>query len=379
MRLTNQFVDTVKEPGRYVDSGHVGLMLAVRSKTSKSWVQQIHVGGKRKCFGLGSVKHLSLKEARALALRNQQAARSGSLSLTPNLPTFREAAEKVITLNENDWKSHKTKQNWENVFKKYVYPAIGDKAINKPITADIMDILQPLWSGKKDTARKIRQRTSQVFRWAIAHEYRNDDPAGPALLAAMPRLKAKRKRKHQPALPYAKVQDIVRTVRDSDAYQITKLCFEFVVLTAVRSGEARGATWDEIDLQDKTWLIPETRTKTGIEYRIPLSTQAVKILKKAKGFSLDDTVFPSPRGKHLSDNTLSKLLRDHGYKGKQTVHGFRSCFRDWAADKTNAPREIAEFCLAHIVGEGAELAYRRTDYFKKRRTLMQQWANYLDK
>ena len=265
----------------------------------------------------------------------------------------------------------------QNVFEKYVYPAIGDLPINKPITADIMDILQPMWASKKDTVRKIRQRTSQVFRWAIAHEYKTDDPAGPALLAAMPKLKAKLKRKHQPALPYDQVQDTLQIVRDSDAYMITKLAFEFTVLTACRSGEVRGARWSEIDLKSKVWAIPEGRTKTGFEYRIPLSKQALKILRKAKQYAVDDLVFPSSRGKELSDNTLSKLLRENGLKGKQTVHGFRSCFRDWAAEKTEAPREIAEFCLAHIVGEGAELAYRRTDYFKKRKVLMQQWADYL--
>ena len=376
MRLTKRFVETIEKPGRYVDEGRLGLMLAVRSKTSKSWVQQLQVNNKRKCFGLGSVKHLSLKEARALAFKNQLAARGG-IGLAAGVPTFREAATKVIELNENDWKNPKTKQNWKNVFEKYVFPAIGDRRIDKPIAADIMDILTPLWATKKDTARKIRQRTSQVFRWAIAHQYRTDDPAALALLAAMPKLKAKHKVQHQPALPYDQTGKTVQVVRNSNAYAITKLALEFTVLTACRSGEVRGARWSEIDLKSKVWTIPESRTKTGFEYRIPLSIQSIKILKQAKKYAIDDLVFPSSRGKELSDNTLSKLLRENGFEGKQTVHGFRSCFRDWAAEKTNVPREIVEFCLAHIVGEGAELAYRRTDYFEKRRVLMQEWADYI--
>ena len=377
MRLTKRFVETIEKPGRYVDEGRLGLMLAVRSKTSKSWVQQLQVNNKRKCFGLGSVKHLSLKEARALAFKNQLAAR-GVIGLAAGVHTFREAATKVIELNENDWKNPKTKQNWKNVFEKYVFPAIGDRRIDKPIAANIMDILLPLWATKKDTARKIRQRTSQVFRWAIAHQYRTDDPAGLALLAAMPKLKAKRKVQHHLCLPYDQTGKTVQAVRDSEAYTITKLALEFTVLTASRSGEVRGARWSEIDFDGAVWTIPESRTKTGIEYRIPLSKQCIKILKQAEKYRVCDLVFPSPRGKHLSDNTLSKLLRENGFAGKQTVHGFRSCFRDWAAEETKAPREIVEFCLAHIVGEGSELAYRRTDYFEKRRELMEQWTEYLD-
>ncbi len=380
MRLTKHFVETVEKPGRYVDDGRVGLILAVRSKTSKSWVQQLQVNNKRKAFGLGSVKHLGLKEARALAFKNQQEARANNgAGLNTGIPTFRDAALKVIKLNENDWKSPKTKQSWINVFEKYVFPVIGDAPISKPIAGDIMDIVQPIWSTKKDTVRKIRQRTSQVFRWAIAHQYRPDDPAGPALLSAMPKLKAKRKQKHQPALPHNKVKSIVKKIKKSKAYSVTKLAFEFTVLTACRSGEVRGARWSEIDLAAKTWTIPAKRMKMEIAHKIPLSKQAIEILKQARELAINELVFPSLRGKELSDSTLSKLLRDNGYRGKQVPHGFRSCFRDWAAEKTDAPpREIAEFCLAHIVGEGAELAYRRTDYFEKRRVLMQDWANYIN-
>ena len=377
MRITAQFARNCTKAGRYSDSSRTGLFLLVGKQGSKSWGQRLRVNGVRKDIGLGSFKHLSLKDAREKAFENQQAVKNGNgLVRKTGVPTFREAAAKVIAMNEGDWRSPKTKQNWENVFRQYVFPSIGDMPIDKPITGDIMSILEPL-SAKKDTVRKIRQRTSQVFQWAIGHEYRADDPAGPALLAAMPKLKAKRKRKHNPALPYDQVQGVLDAVRDSDSYVITKLCFEFVVVTAVRSGEARGARWSEIDLDAKTWTIPESRTKTGMTYRIPLSDQAIKILKQAKEYSATDLVFRSPRGKALSDNTLSKVLRELGYQGQQTVHGFRSCFRDWAAEKTDAPGEIVEFCLAHIVGKGAELAYRRTDYFEKRRVLMQEWADYL--
>lgn len=378
-RLNKTFLDKIKDPGRYTFPDQNGLALLVKVGGTKAWTQRLRVNGKRKEYGLGSYKDITPEEAKTKAAKNRQSVKDGKpLGYTKDM-TFREAAEKTIALHESGWKSAKTKQNWQSVFEEYVHPHIGDVPVSTVTAGQIMEFLKPLWSKRRDHARKIRQRTSAVFEWAIAHEYRTENPAGAALLRAMPKMRSKRKTVvHHPTLPYAKTADVLDKVRACTAYPITKLALEFTVLTACRSGEVRGARWSEIDLENEVWTIPAARMKMGIDHQVPLSGRCIKILNEAQNLSTgSDLVFPSIRAKMLSDNTLSKLLRDNGFQGTQTVHGFRSSFRDWAAERSSAPREIAEYCLAHIVGEGAELAYRRTDYFEKRRALMQQWGEYL--
>ena len=202
--------------------------------------------------------------------------------------------------------------------------------------------------------------------------YRDDDPAGSTIAAALP--KGGVNRRHRRALPFAEVADALATIKKSDAYDVTKLAIEFLTLTAARSAEVRDATWDEINLEGSIWTIPASRMKTHREHRVPLSRQAATLLAPAREFERESVlVFPSVRGKVLSDNTLS--IRGQRIDG--TPHGMRSAFRDWAAERSDAPREISEMCLAHVEGSAAELAYRRTDYFELRRELMQQWADYL--
>ncbi|MYB89199.1 MAG: tyrosine-type recombinase/integrase [Proteobacteria bacterium] len=373
MRLTIHYVKTVSTPGRYTDDGNTGLSLLVKKSGSKSWTQRLRINGQRKDIGLGSVKDITLEKARSIAAMNKQSVLDGRTLGHTNDITFKDAAEKVID-NHTGWKNPKTRQNWQNVFEQYVYPAIGDVPVAKVNTGQVMDILLPLWNDKQCTAKKVRQRTSKVFRWAIAHGHRLDDPAGEALRAAMPAIT--KKVKHFKAQPHGQIAKTVEAIRTCTAYPITKLALEFTVLTACRSGEVRGARWSEIDLDNRVWTIPAARMKMGIDHQVPLPDRCMAILKEAQHLGAGcDLVFPSIRAKVLSDNTLSKLLRDN--KIATTVHGFRSSFRDWAAECSSAPREIAEYCLAHIVGEGAELAYRRTDYFEKRRALMQQWGDYL--
>ena len=212
------------------------------------------------------------------------------------------------------------------------------------------------------------------MKWAVAKGYRDDNPAGDAIGAALP--KPTQQVVHQKALPFAEVGAALAAIRETGAWPATKLAFEFLTLTATRSGEVRQATWSEIALENRVWEIPAARTKTGKVHRVPLSNQAMDLLEQAReSTGGEGLVFPAQRGRPLTDGTISKLVRENGIGC--VPHGMRSSFRDWGAECSDAPREIAEFALGHVEGSAAELAYRRTDYFERRRELMQAWADYL--
>ena len=253
-------------------------------------------------------------------------------------------------------------------------PKIGDKRVDRISTADVMEVLLPIWSTKRETASRVRQRVGAVMKWAVAQGYREDNPAGDAISAALPKNSARRQ--HQRALPHSQVAEAVQRVRASKAHRATALAFEFLVLTACRSGEVRGARWDEVDDVAATWTVPPARMKAKLEHRVPLSNRAVSVLREARETSdKSGLVFPSPTGRVLSDSTLSKLLRELGVGA--VPHGFRSSFRDWAAERTDAPREVCELALAHVNSDRVEAAYRRSDLFERRRQLMQHWSDYL--
>ena len=239
-----------------------------------------------------------------------------------------------------------------------------------------MSVLLPIWNSRPETAWRLRQRVSTVLRWAVAQGYRADNPAGDAIGAALPRHNGKGKRHHR-ALPHGEVAAAIEAVRSSNAGRSAKLAFEYLVLTAGRSSEVRLASWGEIDTDSKTWTVPASRMKSGIEHRVPLPDRARTILAEAR--ALDDGsnfILPGTRaGKPLSDATLSKLMRDLGLDG--VPHGFRTSFRVWAAELTNAPRDVMEAALAHTVRDKVEAAYNRSDQFERRRALMDKWACYL--
>ena len=241
-------------------------------------------------------------------------------------------------------------------------------------TADVMAVLLPIWSTKRETARRLRHRIGAVMKWAVAQGYRVDNPAGDAISAALPKTGARIE--HRKALPHAEVGAALERIRASGAYQGLVLAFEFLVLTAARSGEVRGARWVEIDRDAAVWTIPGERMKAGREHRVPLSDRALAVLDEARqlvdGAGL---VFPSATGRIPSQVSLPKLLRQIGIAA--VPHGFRSSFRDWAAECTEARREVCELALAHVNNDRVEAAYRRSDLFERRRTLMQQWADYL--
>lgn len=213
-----------------------------------------------------------------------------------------------------------------------------------------------------------------IMEWVIGQNYRSDNPASKAILKSLP--KQSQRVQHFRALHHSEVGPVIHRVRAADGHPTTRLAFEFIAYTAARSGEARLATWREMNLEARMWTVPAARMKNGLEHRVPLSEAALEVLEQAQQFNdRSGLVFPSEWGKPMSDSTISKLLRDN--QVGTTPHGLRSSFRDWAAECTDVPREIAEFALAHVVDDEAELAYRRTDYFERRRKLMEDWAEYL--
>ncbi len=381
--LTVAFVRAVKHSGKggidwHIDALGHGLMLAVQPAGTKSWVQRIVVRGRRRSAGLGGYPLVTLAEARDAAFANRRIARRGGDPFEdrrrPSAPTFAAAAAQVIDAQAVAWTNPKSRKRWESTFAAYAFPAIGDKRVDAIDSADVMAVLTPIWGDRRETAGRVRQRISAVMRWAIAHGHRADDPAGPAVLQALP--KGAGKVKHHKALPHAEVADALSRVRASNAWQATKLAFEFIVLTACRSGEARGATWSEVD--GDAWTIPAERMKAKSEHRVPLSPQALAVLEQARAIprtaAAGDLVFPSIRGRQLSDSTISKLLR--ALSVNAVPHGFRSSFRDWASECTDAPHAVMEAALAHAVRNQAEAAYARSDLLAKRRELMDAWAAY---
>ena len=271
-------------------------------------------------------------------------------------------------------------RQWRATLQQYVHPHLGDKGVDRVTTADVMAALQPIWSTKNETAQRVRRRIGAIMRWAIAQGYRSDNPAGEAVTAALP--KRPRRIRHMPALPYGGVGAALAGVRVSQAWTGTKLAFELLVLTAARSGEVRLATWEEFDLAASVWTVPAARMKANREHRVPLCGRAVEVLREAARLrdvvaSVEPAglVFPTRRGKALSDMVFWKLVKQQGLAA--VPHGFRSSFRDWAAERTDHPREVVEAALAHVVGNRTEAAYARSDLFERRRRLMDEWAAYL--
>ena len=381
--LSAAFVSTVKRPGRYGEGpGGNGLSLLVKPRAnsglSKSWSQKLRIGGKQVNIGLGAYPIVTLAEARNKALTNRRAVAKGrDPRVKPTkVPTFAEAAETVVTLHEPTWKTGALEaQIWRSSIRRYALPRLGARRVDEIRPADVLGVLTPIWATKQETARRVRQRIAVIMRWSIAQGHRADNPAGEAIGQALPR--NRHRRRHYPALPHAEVASAIQTVRQSGAYPITVLCFEFLVLCGVRSGEARLARWEEMDLENASWTIPGERMKSGRTHRVPLSRRAVDLLGEAREyFDGSGLVFPSVTGKSLSNMTISKLIKELGIPA--VPHGFRASFRTWAEEQSDAPRAVMEAALAHRLGDAAEQAYARSDLFEKRRALMQEWADYLE-
>ena len=320
---------------------------------------------------------VTLARARQKALANARIVSEGRdpRDRASRAPTFEQAVETVIAIHAENWKDGgKSAAQWRASLRHYAVPKIGARRVDRISTADVMEVLLPIWSTKRETARRVRQRIGAVMKWAVAQGYREDNPAGDAISAALPKNSVRRQ--HQKALPHAQVAEALGRVRASKAHRATALAFEFLVLTACRSGEVRGARWDEVDDAASTWTVPTARMKAKLEHRVPLSSHAVAVLEQAREIAdRSGLVFPSPTGRVLSDSTLSKLVRELGIGA--VPHGFQSSFRDWAAERTDVPREVCELALAHVNSDRVEAAYRRSDLFDRRRELMQAWSDYL--
>ena len=373
--LTPAFVRNVSEAGRYCDGQ--GLYLDVRPTGSRGWIQRLTIRGRRTELGLGGYPLVSLKEAREKAFANRKLAREGGDPLAErrradSMPTFAEATRRVWNQLRPGWRSPEHAQLWISSVERFAVPRIGEMPVSDVTSADVIGILAPIWHEKAPTARKLRQRIRAIMEWAVAMDYRPDNPCdriGP-VLGAQPKVA-----RHMRALPHREVAGAIRTVRDSDARPVVKLAFEFLVLTATRSGEVRGAAWKEIDREGRVWTIPTPRTKGNREHRVPLGSRAMEVLGEARALGRGSPLaFPSVGGP-LGSTAMSQLLRGLGIAA--VPHGFRSSFRDWAAEETDHPREVAEAALAHVVRNPVEAAYRRTDLFERRRRLMEDWAEYL--
>ncbi len=379
-RLTAAKVKTLRDPGRYGDG--VGLCLVVRPTGSKSWVQRVVVNGRRRDIGLGGYPTVTLAKARERAAANRVAIADGQDPAPdkrkPTTPTFKEAAYAVLEMNRPRWRSAKHGANWIQMLERHAMPTLGTMPVDRIDRSHVLDVLVPIWTTKQETARRVRQRLKAIFRWAMAHDYIDRNPAGEALDGALPAMPIVRE--HFRALPYEEVSRALATVEASTATLSSRLCLRYLVLTAARSGEARGATWDEIDMKGREWRIPGSRMKGGREHRIPLPSTALDVLRQARALEDDSgLVFPSTlkSGRPLSDMTLTKILRTVGLADRATVHGFRTSFKTWAMEQTDTPWAVGEAALAHTLGNSTEQAYARSDLFERRRVLMQQWADYL--
>ena len=337
------------------------------------------IRGRRRDLGLGGFPLVSLREAREQAFANRKVARTGGdpaaeKRRADGILTFAEAAERVWKDKNPGWRHPRHVQDWMSSLRRHVLPDLGRMPVSEISSAEVLDTLRRIWHERPETARRVRQRISAVMDWAIAMQFRTDNPCdrlGPVLGPQQDLVQ------HMRALPHAEVSGAIRLMWGSGATDAVKLAFEFLVLTAARSGEVRGARWAEIDKSARVWTIPATRMKAKREHRVPLSGRAVEILKAARKLSdgRSRLVFPSRGGKPISITRLPRMLQN--LKIAAVPHGFRSSFRDWAAETTDHRREVIEAALAHAVANQTEAAYARSDLFDRRRRLMDEWAEYL--
>ena len=344
--LSPVFVQSVQKAGTYSDGG--GLNLRVEDSATKYWFQRVTIDGKRRNLGLGGYPRVSLAEARKAALANSRTIREGRDPLAekreaivarqrPPTPTFAAAAEIVIELRRPSWTNAKPAAQWTSTLTTYAHPVIGDQLVSDITSADILAVLSPIWMEKPETASRVRQRAETVLDWAVSQGYRTDNPATRSITKVLP--KTPRTKQHHPALHYRDVPPALDKVRTSTADTVTKLAFEFLVLTAARSGEVRLATWAEIDWTKRKWTVPAERMKARREHQVPLSGRSIEVLRKAEALADGSSalVFPGLRGKPLSDMVFTAMLRR--LEIPAVAHGFRSSFKDWCIECTSASWE----------------------------------------
>lgn len=388
-RLTALAVNAKKEPGYYADGG--GLYLRVAAGGTKSWMFRFMLNGRARDMGLGSILDKPLAQAREEALRYRQllldeidpithreGERQKVRDASRKKRTFRECATEYHATHSTGWRNAKHAKEWMASLATHVFPNFGDKDISHVGKADILAVLEPIWLTRHETASRVRQRIRAVLDWAAARDFRtgHDPHLWDQIARSLPRTKDVRKPKHFLACPYEQVNAALRTIRACGASNCIKLAMEFTILTASRTGMVRMAVWEEFDLEKGRWILPAQRMKAGVEHRVPLSPRVMEILReRAKGITKPTgLVFPTPAKKPHSDMTFTMQLRRLGLDF--TMHGFRSTFRDWAAEQTAFPAEVCEAALAHATKDATEAAYFRSDLFDKRRELMNAWSAY---
>lgn len=399
-KLSPLDVGRLTTPGLHFVGGVAGLALQVlpprtdadgRETQARTWVLRVKIGDKRRDIGLGGYSDVGVGvgEARRKAMEardkiergidpieERREAKSALKAQQAATITFKEAAEKYIATHEAGWKSPKHAAQWKGSLANHVYPKIGPLSVRDIELPQVLAVLEPIWTTKTETAGRIRGRIETILDWATTRGYRTG--LNPArwkghLQNQLGDPSKVSKVVHHPALPVDEVGAFMKSLRGVGGMGARAL--ELAILTAARSGEVRGATWAEIDLSEGTWTIPGSRMKMGKEHRVPLSTAAKTLLSELPRMAGTDFVFPSSIGGQLSDMTLSAVLRR--MEVKAVPHGFRSSFRDWAAERTSYPREVCEMALAHTVGNKVEAAYLRTDLFERRRRLMDEWATFV--
>ena len=378
-RLTAVHVRNAKRPGRYADGN--GLYLFVDDAGSKRWILRTVVGDKRRDIGLGSARLVSLLEAREEAAKLRRLARSGGDPLAERrrervaVPTFREAAKKVHTTHSATFRNPKHKAQWLSSLEADIFPVFGDRPVSAIDSGDVLRALTPIWTTKPETARRLKQRVKVVLDWARASGFRSGDNPVEGITKVLP--KSRQIAMHHAALPYAKVPMFLEALKMAEAGEPAKIAFQFLILTATRTSEVVGARWEEMNLDAKMWTIPASRIKAGREHRIPLSARCIELLDRARALSDGGPhVFPGRSPKTPLSNMVFLMMLRRMECDEITAHGFRSTFRDWAAERTHFPRAVCEAALAHVVKDKAEAAYFRSDLFELRRSLMDTWAAF---
>ena len=412
--LSDLQVRRITRVGWHAVGGVAGLLLQVRvpaqagAPTPRSWILRVKVGDQRQPIGLGSYPQVSLAAAREQAAKlvmeakqgvnlkvKKRAQRSSLIAAAARNKTFRECAEAYIDAHSRDYSSDKHRKQWSATLETYAYPIIGSMLVSDIVMRDVRNVLEQetvvdkatkgkLWYVKTETAKRLLGRVKTVLDYATVNEYRTG--TNPAqwtgyLSTQLPSPKKLQKKEHHPAVPYQQMGDFISKLRVNTS--ISAMALDFLILTAVRSGSVRQAEWSEIDFDNAIWVIPAEHTKARQEHRVPLQPQAVELLKSLPIVAGSNLIFPSRASKPLSDMALSQLMRGMRERGELTVeavpHGFRSSFRDWAAEQTAYPDEIRKAASGHKVGDVVKESYQRTDLLEKRRQLMDEWAVFLER
>jgi integrase len=383
-------VKRLTKSGLHAVGGVAGLLLQVTPTGARSWILRTMVGAKRRDIGLGGFPDVTLAMAREKAreakemikhgidpVEQRKAARGALMAAQAKGVSFDECARQFIKSKTVEFSNPKHAAQWTSTLRDYASPLIGRLTVAEVELAHIVKVLEPIWRTKTETATRVRGRIESVLAWATVSGYREGD--NPArwkgnLDAVLPKPAKLKNVQHHKALPWQNMSDFMEKLRQRQG--MAARCLEFTILTGLRSGEVRGAKWQEIDLQANTWTVPAERMKMKKAHTVPLCDDAVKLLEQLPKFKDNGLVFPGARGGVLSDVGVTKPIRAMGYD--VTVHGFRSTFRDWIAESTSYPHHVQEMALAHAVGNAVERAYRRGDLLAKRTNLMRDWCKFIN-